>query len=63
MKNILQLISLNKKYYESSDHHLFTFLYLSVLSSAQEKVQKALPGKPLTAVKVEKAPKIDGNFR
>lgn len=39
---------------------LFLFTIFSVLSFAQEKVQDSITRKKITAVKLEKAPKIDG---
>lgn len=39
---------------------LFLFTIFSVLSFAQEKVQDSINRKKITAVKLEKAPKIDG---
>ena len=41
---------------------LFLFTIFSVLSFAQEKVQDSITRKKITAVKLEKAPKIDGNL-
>ncbi len=41
---------------------LFLFTVFSVLSFAQEKVQDSITRKKITAVKLEKAPKIDGNL-
>ena len=41
---------------------ILLFIIISVLSFAQEKVNDSITRKKITAIKLDKAPKIDGNL-